>query len=575
MAILSVLTIFTESGLRTATILPLLVLATALALTWAFTTWSAKRSLAVPAAATGGQRRPPMMPSFVPYIGHGLQFAWNAPKFMSQVSNAFGKGTPVRIMLANVSNCVISGPESVVAFFRESRDLSYSRRNVALMSNLFGCPRHLLHHFESGAANLPGGEDLDHLIHISINTGLTGADLDVVTGYFQEYYVQHLSEAAAQLPDDWVDHPDIVSMVENHVFQAAVYAFFGPHMLDLNPNLAKDYADFNRHIRPLLFGSPRWLSPAAHRARDNMVDSIIRWQRYASTQVRPEDVSRNETWEPFWGSRVVRERLLLLTRRGILDERARAAEIFAIMWAFNANSVTASVWLLLESLQNTTWTTKVRERIRAAQFHSTATRTAAGNPDFDLKALMSDDFLQSMYAETLRIRFSALILRQPTTENFSFRGWHVEKDETITLSTYNQATDKQVWSTGGPGDPHPLTTFWADRFMVDPENPLSGPLRNPKQRYTGKASSRNPYFSMDGLATSWIPYGGGRNHCPGRYFAKREMMLTLALFHTNFDIKLKSKPEMDLSLFGFGSMPVKGKVPCRIRRCQSSVTEKM
>ena len=127
--------------------------------------------------------------------------------------------------------------------------------------------------------------------------------------------------------------PDFVSFVEARVFEAAVYAFFGPRMLDCNPNLASHYAEYNKNIRSLLMGWPKWMNPKAHRARDHMVDSMIRWQRFALSQQSPESILGEVKWEPLYGSRVVRERLLLLTRRGIVDERARAAEILAIMWA--------------------------------------------------------------------------------------------------------------------------------------------------------------------------------------------------------------------------------------------------
>lgn len=40
---------------------------------------------------------------------------------------------------------------------------------------------------------------------------------------------------------------------------------------------------------------------------------------------------------------------------------------------------------------------------------------------------------------------------------------------------------------------------------------------------------RPPYFSLDGLNGSWIPYGGGFRACPGRHFAKREILMTLAV----------------------------------------------
>lgn len=474
---------------------------------------------------------------------------------------------PVRVVFAGVSNYVISGPESVAAYFKESRDLSNSTRNVIIMEKAFGCPRHLLHQFQSGAADQNSNDisvQVDQLIHKSVNMGLAGQDLEAVTTHFQEHYTEHLMQSAAELGNDWVQCEDICSLVEDHVFESAAHALFGPFMLSLNPNLARDFWAFNKYFRPLVVGVPRWLSPAAYKARDTMVESIKRWQRHASLHYTPEELGGVD-WEPLWGSKVVRERQVLLTRRRIVDETARAAENLAIMWAFNANSVTASVWMLLQSAQDTALAMRVCQCIQTTVINYSS--DASHTPHFDLGKLLSDDLLQSIYAETLRVRFAALVIRQPTTDNFSFRGWHIKKHEVLSLSTYNQAMDPTVWNSGGPNDPHPLMSFWSDRFIVKPDDADSGPLKGPRRRSQHRRDDK-PYFSMEGLASSWIPYGGGRSHCPGRHFAKREMMLTTALFLHTLDIEITTMPEMDLRLFGFGSVPIKGKVPCRIRRRQ-------
>ena len=58
--------------------------------------------------------------------------------------------------------------------------------------------------------------------------------------------------------------------------------------------------------------------------------------------------------------------------------------------------------------------------------------------------------------------------------------------------------------------------------------------------------------------------------CPGRHFAKQEMIATFAMLCTAYDIELRTeegfKPEPDLTYFPFGGLPPKGKIPFRIRR---------
>ncbi len=57
--------------------------------------------------------------------------------------------------------------------------------------------------------------------------------------------------------------------------------------------------------------------------------------------------------------------------------------------------------------------------------------------------------------------------------------------------------------------------------------------------------------------------------CPGRTFAKHEMLGSFAILSSKFDVELLTsgqeiKPHM--SFFSIGTLPPKGKIPFRIRR---------
>lgn len=76
---------------------------------------------------------------------------------------------------------------------------------------------------------------------------------------------------------------------------------------------------------------------------------------------------------------------------------------------------------------------------------------------------------------------------------------------------------------------------------------------------------------MEGLSGAWLPFGGGSRQCPGRNFAKQEIILSFALIATMFDIELlegtkKDSMQPDMKYYGLGTLPPKGKVPFRIRR---------
>lgn len=198
-------------------------------------------------------------------------------------------------------------------------------------------------------------------------------------------------------------------------------------------------------------------------------------------------------------------------------------------------------------------------------------------PKFDTAILGNAPLLQSIYAETLRLRTSILVTRMPEHDDFQLGDWIFPKHDIVAVSSQVAHRDKEVWSSGSATDTHPLEEFWPERFLIYPNIPGSGPLRNAKAQRVAVSkpglqgsTEEKPKFSVDGLAGAWIPYGGGQTLCPGRHYAKQEMLLTFAIWATVFDIEIMNEvgkqTDADMRYFGLGVLPPKGKTPFRIRR---------
>ncbi|KAI1382460.1 cytochrome P450 [Hypoxylon crocopeplum] len=515
--------------------------------------------------ATSQFKRPPTLPSYIPFIDHLVRFITDGSALLSNASKFSGAGVPVRISLPGFSSYVVSGPEAVTAFFKNTRDLSTTSRGITIIQNAFGCPRHLAHHFQPRYSPEGIPDEIEQAIHRGVQTGLSGPQLEVLATRFQINLTERIAASRDEIGNDWVEIPDLCDFVQKYVIESAICTFFGPFMVSLNPNIVDDFLEFNSYIRLLFMGMPRWLIPKAYKARQRMVENIQRWQKHARDHCEPANIE-DVDWEPYYGSKFIRERQSLLTKRGILDEMARAAENFANLWAANSNAVPAAIWFLIETIRDIPLKNEIFQRVSSTLL-TPGTDISHGDShmEFDTEKLCSDPLLQSVYAETLRLRVAALIVREAAQRDFSFCGWHIKKNEVLTVSSHTEAMNEDIWGMGQDSNPHPLDTFWSHRFLVDPEDPNSGPLRDPKLK---KITNRDPYFSTDGLAGTWIPYGGGRSLCPGRHFAKREIMLTTAVFLTayEFDLDPSYIPTVDMGHFGFGTMPPKGKIPCRIRR---------
>ena len=182
-----------------------------------------------------------------------------------------------------------------------------------------------------------------------------------------------------------------------------------------------------------------------------------------------------------------------------------------------------------------------------------------GLASFDLSTLCASPWLQSLYAETLRLRVANIILRTPAYEDLSLREWLLPRGSVVAAMSYLAHRDEQAYPTGSDADPHPLDDFWAERFLHVKTKSAEG--------INDQAQPTTPQFSLNGLAGAWIPYGGGSNMCPGRHFAKQEILLTAAVLASEFEIFLEGPlPEVDMRFFGTGTLGVKGRAKCKIRR---------
>ena len=240
----------------------------------------------------------------------------------------FGRDIPVRVNLATFPTCIVSGPESVAAFLKDpTRGLTQTSRSLKIMENAFGCPPEFVDEFRPHADSA-----IENELHHALQSMLSGPNLEIMYKQFQDVMVSQVLEGEGRMGDDWTVLPDLCSFVEKNVFEAATRALYGPYVVELSPTITADFREFNRYVRSLFMGVPHWLNPAARRARDQMVQNIKRWQRHAQAHCSIDDIPDDVEWEPYYGSRTTRNRQKFLTKRGIMDESARAAENLAFLF---------------------------------------------------------------------------------------------------------------------------------------------------------------------------------------------------------------------------------------------------
>ncbi|KAJ3536611.1 hypothetical protein NM208_g6648 [Fusarium decemcellulare] len=557
----------------------LLTIAMPLLLTYLITLWN---STSLPGNA-GPLKRPRTVPYMLPNLGHGLAWGLRGTEFLHENAVKFGRKTLHKIVLPGLDQYVTTSPEHVRRVFRAEK-MGMTESHTRAMEKSFGMSPKAVELYRAddsgyGPSPAPGsavepGDRILLEIHNLVNRNLTGASLATITAQFQTTLAEQLSELDT-IGDEWVEIPDLNAFMRTHIMKAALTAMFGPHLIDLNPTFVDDFWVYNADIGPLYMGLPQWLIPGAYRRREKMLQSIMRWHKFAHEHYDCSNVGEQDTdWEPYFGSKFSRRRQNTFAKWEVMDAKAKAAEDLSFIWASNANSGFAAIWFLLEILRDPTLMARVQKEFSPAIQPPLAPCKV---PTFDIDKLCSGPLCQSIYAEVLRLRVALLVSRK-AKEDLNFDGWRIREGERVAVATCNEALDEVVWNSGTESDPHPLKTFWADRFLIYPGDENSGPLRKRLSTATKKTTTENgdpessatPKFSMEGLTNSWIPYSGGVRHCPGRHFAKQEMIVMAAMMTAAFEIELQTEsgwePENDLGYFGFGSMPPKGKIPCRMRR---------
>jgi cytochrome P450 len=176
-----------------------------------------------------------------------------------------------------------------------------------------------------------------------------------------------------------------------------------------------------------------------------------------------------------------------------------------------------------------------------------------GKISFDLPKLLTLPLLSSVFTETLRLRMSTIPTRQLRAD-LEVDGYLLKAGNCVMLPSWLAHTDAE-WSTEG----HPATMFWAERFL--PSDNGGGDSVTSSQPKAGR------YF----------PFGGGSSMCPGRFFAKQEILTAVAVMILKFDIEFvefihhngrtsERGPEADVNGAGAGALFPDRDIMVRLRR---------
>lgn len=285
-----------------------------------------------------------------------------------------------------------------------------------------------------------------------------------------------------------------------HVFRASTTALCGTTLLEMYPDFDVDYRVWEDNLLGLLFGTPRLFARQAYHARDACVEKPKKWLQagYRHSMIEDEDPS----WTPHFGARIMSRRHDLYQQRD-LSLHGQAGWDLIFLAGILSNATPAAGWLLLHILSPTS-PSDFRERIMQEL-------NSCKRPDgsLDIPHLTRLPLLNSAFHEVLRLYVDLLVVRQV--------------DSSTTLGTHHVRKGEQVMAPTWMTHRNPV-------FFVHPE------VFDPERFTTTNSVTGELGYSATGLGTNYFPFGGGHYMCPGRVFAKQEVLGTIAVLLLNFDI---------------------------------------
>ncbi|KAI1735299.1 cytochrome P450 [Xylaria scruposa] len=508
-----------------------------------------------------GRREAPMLNEAIPFISNTYQYLTNMAKFLKRATAALALNSIIRFRLGHKNIYLLSGADNIQILCEPPHIMDPNMFQVLLMDKHWGIAAHEIKKFESdlsgrkriplpGAENIPPDQRHWYNHHEIYAKFLSSAKYtEILADKFFSIFSMRLDRYQLL---EWTT-VSIFDLLKTDMAESAIESLFGSKILSLNPDLIKSYWEFDEVAGPLVFGPPRFIKPGPWRIRERLHSMVHRHVESAWQHFNWDGPEADSDWDPHWGSRFSREIAKWLRGAGF-EDRTISGHTTATLFGLNGNTLPIVAWILMELVQDRQLIQIIRKEVETVFTIDPNT----GKHEIDVDRLLSLPRLLSVYTEVLRLHISFNVTREVRQE-ISINGFSVAKGSFVQAPSQIAHYDESVWGTAD----HPASKFWAERHLSYVDE-------------IGNAITE-PRFLITCRPTSFFPFGLGYALCPGRHFAKREILMAVAIVINKFDIEMiewtlpdgtkSSRPAQDDQYYvGTAAMPPDREMKIRWRR---------
>ncbi|GFF33514.1 25-hydroxycholesterol 7-alpha-hydroxylase [Aspergillus udagawae] len=450
---------------------------------------------------------PKELPYWIPFLGHGAAFFSNSNALLSRARNYYNNiQDPFALTIANSLIYVITKPQDVAEAYRNTDTLSFNEFVQAMMracGNTESCVKAMYNPLSKDKPGFPNphGKPLATLARqMHIHQLYPGDNLDFLEKQFLDWVEPRLTMDAlkrecpyaiqSDLPtakkDDGIVLP-LMQWCSDYFTRAGQRAYFGPSMDGIDPKLPQTFIIFDELSWQVLYQYPDFLAGEMKSARNAI-------QRALKTYIQlPQETRQGDAWF----TKAMENEMRAL---GISEDDI-ATMLVTIYWGINTNTRKAAFWLLTYILHygSEHYVDIIRQETLPA-FSPDKTI-----PDLDY---LHDNcpHLDAMWNETIRLSAYSASVRFVTSDTI-IGGKILRKGNRLMIPYRQLHFDETIF-----GVDYPVEEFRHERFMQK-----------------GRNLTRSD---------NWRPFGGGTTQCPGRYVAKRFVLLFVAMLLRRFDVEL-------------------------------------